>query len=100
MWVAADRAAEAGDLDLYDPKTGALTQIVEENTPSGLHKIIPDIVKNVDSIVAEVAFVGWHEDTDGDKKVRRELRSTLKNYGLPVTGALFDKTYAYVRENY
>jgi type I restriction enzyme R subunit len=98
--VAADRAAEAGDLDLYDPKTGALTQIVEENTPPGLHKIIPDIVQKIDSIVVEVAFVGWHEDTDGDKKVRRELRSTLKNYGLPVTGALFDKTYAYVRENY
>jgi type I restriction enzyme R subunit len=98
--VAADRAAEAGDLDLYDSKTGALTQIVEENTPPGLHKIIPKIVQEIDSIVVEVAFVGWHEDADGDKKVRRELRSTLKNHGLAVTGALFDKTYAYVRENY
>lgn len=89
--VSADRAAEAGDLDLYDSKTGALTQIVEENTPPGLHKIIPKIVQEIDSIVVEVAFVGWHEDADGDKTVRRELRSTLKNHGLPVTGALFDK---------
>ena len=98
--VAADRAAEAGTMELYDPKTGALTQIVEENTPPGLHKIVPDIVQKIDGIVAEVAYVGWHEDTDGDKKVRKELRSTLKNYSLPATGALFDKTYAYVRENY
>jgi type I restriction enzyme R subunit len=98
--VAADRAAEEGNLELYDPKTGALTQIVEENTPPGLHKIVPDIVHQIDSIVVEVAFAGWHENTDGDKKVRRELRSTLKHFGLPVTGPLFDKTYAYVRENY
>jgi type I restriction enzyme R subunit len=98
--VAADRAAEAGDLALYDPKTGALTQIVEENTPPGLHKIVPDIVHQIDSIVVHVAFAGWHDDTDGDKKVRRELRATLKHFGLPLTGQLFDRTYAYVRENY
>ncbi len=98
--IAADRAAEQGAMELYDPKTGALTQIVEENTPPGLHKIVPDIVHQIDSIVVEVAFVGWHEDTDGDKKVRRELRSTLRQFSLPVTGPLFDKTYAYVRENY
>jgi type I restriction enzyme R subunit len=98
--VAADRAAEAGDLELYDPKTGALTQIVEENTPPGLHKIVPDIVHAIDRIVVEVAFAGWHDDSDGDKAVRRELRTVLGNYSLPPTGALFDRTYAYVRENY
>ncbi|MEV4604941.1 hypothetical protein AB0K15_47305 [Amycolatopsis sp. NPDC049253] len=46
--VAADRTAEEGRLvelePLVDPKRGALTQIVEENTPAGLHKIVPDIV--------------------------------------------------------
>jgi type I restriction enzyme R subunit len=98
--VAADRAAEAGDIELYDPKTGALTQIVEENTPPGLHKIVPDIVHAIDHIVVEVAFAGWHEDSDGDKAVRRELRTALGNFGLPPKGPLFDKTYAYVRENY
>ena len=36
----------------------------------------------------------------GDKKVRKELRAALKNFGLPVTGELFNKTYEYVRENY
>ncbi|MBO0610684.1 type I restriction endonuclease subunit R [Myceligenerans salitolerans] len=102
--VAADRAAEQGDdeaLDwISDPKRGALTQIVEENTPPGLHKIVPDIVHRIDSIVAEVAYTGWTSSDAGDKHVRRELRSALKDYSLPVKGELFDRTYEYVRENY
>jgi type I restriction enzyme R subunit len=102
--VAADRAAEEGNLDqiepLLDPHRGALTQIVEENTPPGLHKIVPDIVYRIDSIVLQVAYTGWTESDAGDKKVRRELRSALKDFGLPVTGDLFNQTYQYVRENY
>lgn len=102
--VAADRAAEEGTLDemarLFDPKRGALTQIVEENTPPGLHKIVPDIVDRIDTIVGQVAYTGWKESDSGDKKVRKELRAALKTFSLPVTGALFEKTYAYVRENY
>jgi len=102
--VAADRAADEGDEEtlerLADPKRGALTQIVEENTPPGLHKIVPDIVDRIDSIVAEVAYTGWTESEPGDKRVRRELRTALKEYGLPIKGELFDSTYEYVRENY
>jgi type I restriction enzyme R subunit len=102
--VAADRAAEEGTLDemarLFDPKRGALTQILEENTPAGLHKIVPDIVDRIDTIVRHVAYTGWKESDSGDKKVRKELRAALKTFGLSVTGALFEKTYAYVRENY
>lgn len=102
--VAADRAAEAGTLaelePLLDPKTGALTQIVVENTPPGLHKIIPDIVFRVDAIVVAVAYTGWTHSDAGDKRVRRELRTALKEFSLPISGQLFDQTYAYVRENY
>ena len=102
--VAADRAAEQGDEEalerISDPKRGALTQIVEENTPPGLHNIVPDIVDRIDTIVAEVAYTGWTESDAGDKHVRRELRSALKDYGLPIKGELFDRTYEYVRENY
>lgn len=74
--------------------------IVEENTPPGLHKIVPDMVFRIDSIVVEVAYTGWRESDAGDKKVRKELRAALKNFGLPVTGELFNNTYEYVRENY
>lgn len=102
--VAADRAAEAGDEEtlerLADPKRGVLTQIVEENTPAGLHQIVPEIVDRVDAIVHEVAYTGWTTSDSGDKSVRRELRAVLKNYGLPIKGDLFDRIYQYVRENY
>lgn len=102
--VAADRAAAAGDEEelerLADPKRGVLTQIVEENTPQGLHQIVPEIVDRIDAIVHEVAYTGWTSSDSGDKSVRRELRAVLKNYGLPIKGDLFDRIYQYVRENY
>lgn len=102
--VAADRAAEEGDEDalerLVDPRRGVLTQIVEENTPPGLHQIVPDIVDRIDAIVLEVAYTGWTTSDAGDRAVRRELRAVLKNYGLPLKGVSFDGIYQYVRENY
>lgn len=79
-----------------DPNRGVLTQIVEESTPPGLHQI----VDRIDAIVHEVAYTGWTSSGSGDKSVRRELRAVLKNYGLPIKGDLFDRTYQYVRENY
>jgi type I restriction enzyme R subunit len=102
--VAADRAAEGGDEEalerLADPKRGVLTQIVEENTPPGLHQIVPQIVDRIDAIVHEVAYTGWTLSDAGDKAVRRELRAVLKNHSLPIKGDLFDRIYQYVRENY
>ncbi len=102
--VAADRAAKEGDEEtlerLADPKRGVLTQIVEENTPPGLHRIVPEIVDRIDKIVEKVAYTGWILSDSGDKSVRRELRAVLKNYGLPIKGDLFDSIYQYVRENY
>jgi len=102
--IAADRAARAGDEEasgrLTDPKRGVLTQIVEENTPQGLHKIVPEIVDRIDKIVAEVAYTGWTSSDSGDKSVRRELRAVLKNFGLEIKGNLFDRIYQYVKENY
>ncbi|KAA1375978.1 type I restriction endonuclease subunit R [Aeromicrobium fastidiosum] len=103
--VAAERAASNGAGDapapvLVDPKRGALTQIVEENAPADLHNVIPEVVSSIDQIVDEVAYSGWTTSDAGDKKVRRELRTALRKFGLPAAGVLFDKTYEYVRENY
>jgi type I restriction enzyme R subunit len=97
--VAADRAVEAGE-PLVDPRTGALTAIVRENSPEGLHKIVPDFVFAVDTIVVDVAYAGWKENDRGDRAVKKELRARLKKFGFPIDGDLFDKVYAYVRENY
>src|SRR5665811_116392 len=102
--VKADRMAEEGTLDeneaLFDPHIGALTQIVQENMPVGLSFIVQDLVTEIDTIVKQVAYVGWNESVPGDKAVRKELRSTLKTFGLPPTGTVFDRAYEYVKENY
>jgi type I restriction enzyme R subunit len=102
--VSADKLAEENKLDenehLFDPKQRALSQIIEENKPDGLHVVVPDVAARIDAIVTDVAFTGWRESTPGDRAVKKQLRSVLKQFGLPVAGELFDRAYGYVRENY
>lgn len=97
--VAAEKSTTATN-SVVDLRFGALTLIVEENTPPGLHKIVPDIVERIDAIAVQVVYSGWSESDAGDKKVRRELRKVLKDFSLAGDQDLFVKTYNYVRENY
>lgn len=102
--VAAERLDEEGRLDeaehLLDPNIGALTQIVEQYKPSNAPLIVDDLVRDIDTIAKQVAYAGWNESQPGDKAARKEIRRVLQKYALPVTGPLFDQTYAYIRENY
>lgn len=102
--VQAERLEGEGRLDeaghLLDPHIGALTQIVDEYKPEGTPVIVDDVVRDIDAIVKQVSFTGWNETQEGDRTVRKELRSVLKKYALPLTGNLFDNAYAYIRENY
>lgn len=102
--TAAERAEEEGRLDepglLPDPNIGALTQIFEEYRPADTPVIVEEIVSNIDEVVRQVRFTGWNETQAGDRQVRKELRKILKDKGLPETGELFDRAYAYIRENY
>jgi len=50
--------------------------------------------------VQPVRGTGWQTSHPGDRMVRQELRLILKNSGLPPAGELFDRAYAYIRENY
>jgi type I restriction enzyme R subunit len=50
--------------------------------------------------VQPVRGTGWQTSHPGDRTVRQELRLILKNSGLPPAGELFDRAYAYIRENY
>ena len=59
-----------------------------------------DLVRDIDAIVKQVSYTGWNETQAGDRTVRKEVRVILKKYRLPLTGPLFDNTYAYIRENY
>lgn len=85
---------------LLDPRIGALTQIVNAYKPSHTPVIVDDVVRDVDTIVKQVRYTGWNETQEGDRTVRIELRKVLKKYGLPLTGDLFNKSYAYISENY
>ena len=102
--TAVERADDEGHLDevsiLPDPNVGALTQIFREYAPPDSPVIIENVVNDIDTIVRQVRFTGWSQTQNGDRTVRREVRLTLNKYGLPTTGELFDRAYAYIRENY
>jgi type I restriction enzyme R subunit len=102
--TAAERADDEGRLDevaiLPDPNVGALTQILAEYAPDQTPVIIQNVVTDIDTIVRQVRFTGWTQTQNGDRTVRKEVRLVLKKYGLPTTGDLFDRSYAYIHENY
>ena len=101
--VAAERADADGNLDTFvvlDPRIGALTQIFAEYAPEGTPVIIETVVKRIDEVAQPVRGTGWQTSSPGDRQVRVEIRLVLKEAALPVTGELYDRTYAYVRENY
>ena len=102
--TAVERADDRGDLEsvsvLPDPNIGALTQIFREYAPPDVPVIIENVVADIDTIVRQVRFTGWTQTQSGDRAVRVEIRLTLKKYGLPSAGELFDRAYAYIRENY
>jgi len=96
----ADDEGRIGDIKIVDPRKGALTQIFEEYKPEGVPVVIENVIEKVDELVQPVRGTGWQTSAPGDRLVRQELRLILKNSGLPHSGELFDRAYAYIRENY
>lgn len=96
----ADDEGRIGDIKVVDPRKGALTQIFQEFKPEGVPLVIENVVEQVDSLVQPVRGTGWQTSHPGDRTVRQELRLILQNNGLPHSGELFDRAYAYIRENY
>lgn len=96
----ADDEGRIADIKVVDPRKGALTQIFEEFRPDGVPVVIENVVEQVDSLVAPVRGTGWQSSHPGDRRVRQELHLVLKNNGLPISGDLFDRAYAYISENY
>ncbi len=101
--VEAERAEADGRLDEFkvlDPDRGALTQILEEFAPPGVPVIVSKVVEDIDALVRPIRGTRWQESQPGDREVRRQLRLVLKNAGLPPSGDLYDRAYAYIREHY
>jgi type I restriction enzyme R subunit len=96
----ADDEGRISEVKVIDPRKGALTQIFEEYKPEGVPVIIENVVEQVDELVQPVRGTGWQTSHPGDRTVRRTLREILYNNGLPTSGELFDRAYAYIRENY
>jgi type I restriction enzyme R subunit len=101
--LRAERADADGTIEsivVVDPRRGALSQILEEYAPPGVPVMVETVVEKIDELVQPVRGSGWQSSSPGDREVRREIRLVLKNAGLPITGELYDRTYAYIRENY
>ena len=101
--LLAERADAEGRLDdvkVLDPRKGALTQIFEEFAPEGKTEFVESVVNGVDEIVEPVRGSGWQTSVPQDQEVRRQIRLLLRSFSLPPTGDLFDRTLAYIRENY
>ncbi|MFN8620616.1 MAG: HsdR family type I site-specific deoxyribonuclease [Chloroflexota bacterium] len=101
--VEAERAEADGTLDSFqvlDPDRGALTQILEEYAPPGVPVIVSKVVEDIDALVRPIRGSRWQESQPGDREVRQQLRLILRNAGLPPSGELYDRAYAYIREHY
>ena len=68
--------------------------------------IVGNVVRDMDTLVKEF-FDGWADShqpwADSHqtaREVKVELRKLLAKYGLPASGDLFEKAYAYIAENY
>jgi type I restriction enzyme R subunit len=96
----ADDDDRLDEVKVVDPRKGALTQIFDEYKPDDCPVVIETVIDQVDALVQPVRGTGWQTSHPGDRRVRRELRQTLKKCGLPIKGPLYDNAYAYIRENY
>lgn len=98
--LAEDADGEAG-LDLLpDPNIGALTQIFREYAPEESPKLVERVVNDIDLIVREVRFDGWSGTKEGDRIVRREVRSVLAKHRMHKDQDLFKRAYDYIAVHY
>ncbi len=99
--VKADRQAPANEeSSVIDQDRGALTAILQEYAPTDTPVIVERVAEDIDAIVRPVNGTGWQQSHPGDREVRVQIRRVLRNHGLPASGEVFDKAYAYVAEHY
>ena len=58
------------------------------------------VAEDIDAIVRPVRGTRWQASHPGDREVRVQIRKVLRNHGLPASGELFDRAYAYIAEHY
>lgn len=95
-----DEQGQQGLELLPDPHVGALTQIFKEYAPADSPTLVERVVSNVDLIVKEVRYDGWATTSEGDRKVRREMRNVLRRHQMHRDQELFERAYEYVSAHY
>ncbi len=99
--VEADRlTTEREEPSVIDQDRGALTAILEEFAPAGTPVIVGRVAEDIDAIVRPVRGTRWQASHPGDREVRKQIRMVLRTHGLPPSGELFDRAYAYIAEHY
>ena len=99
--VEADRlTTEREEPSVIDQDRGALTAILEEFAPVHTPVIVGRVAEDIDAIVRPVRGTKWQASHPGDREVRVQIRKVLRTHGLPASGELFDRAYAYIAEHY
>jgi type I restriction enzyme R subunit len=101
--LVAEQGGDEGTIDqvvVFDPNLGALTQTFTEYPPQHVPVIVSRIVEEIDAIAALAKGTQWKESSPQDRKVQKALRLVFKKFGLPLTGELYDRAFAYIHQNY
>ncbi len=99
--VKTDGATPGGEeTAVIDQDRGALTPILQEFAPAGTPVIVERVAEDIDAIVRAVRGTGWHASTPGDREVRVQIRTVLRVHGLPASGGVFNRAYAYIAEHH
>lgn len=96
--VAAEKAAE--ETPREEQGKAALTELFEALKSEDTPIIVENVVSRIDEVVRGVRFEGWQTTVEGDREVRRALRSTLYVQFKIRDNDVFEKAVEYVREYY
>lgn len=96
--VAAEKAAE--EIPREEQGKAALTELFEALKSEDTPIIVENVVSRIDEVVRGVRFEGWQATVEGDREVRRALRSTLYVQFKIRDNDVFEKAVEYVREYY
>ena len=96
--VAAEKAAE--EVPREEQGKAALTELFEALKSEDTPIIVENVVSRIDEVVRGVRFEGWQATVEGDREVRRALRSTLYVQFKIRDNDVFEKAVEYVREYY
>ena len=79
---------------------GALTTIREEFAPEEAPLIVERLAGNIDAIRRPVSETHWQTSHAGHPEVRVQIRKVLPTHGLPASGDLLDRAYAYIAKHH